>query len=148
MNQQAIDNAWAAVRAAGMAMRSPATGAYTWGKADDDMESAGPADLFAWVDDVADRLQFDETNFRAAVMDYLLLRDGAPQGMTATDHAAALLDLFERSTCEEIRGECYDMAENERDIWGAICARTGDPADEMAHNTWENAMGDMENNLS
>lgn len=115
----------------------------------------------AWLlagtyDEASERLDAHENNtgdecpnWRAAVMDYFLLRDGAPQGMTATDHAAAILDIFDSVGDADVRAACIRIADDERDTWHAIAHRADASGDDaVAHVAWCDAVGDMENNLS
>ena len=98
----------------------------------------------AWLlagtyDDAAERVDAHENdtgcdcpNWRAAVMDYYLIRDGAPDGMTPADYADALCTLFDvmDGKSDAVRAACIARATEERDRWHAIAERPdGSPQD-------------------
>ena len=87
-----INTLWNDVVTAGRAMRLDKTGpAYEWGIDDDAMRDATADDLLAWVDDAESRMGCDVGDFRAAVLDYLIIRDGADSDPDMVERAADLL---------------------------------------------------------
>ena len=143
--KSALAALWAAVEAAARAMTSRTLGAYGWGDSDDAMRDASGDDLYSWVDDVCDRMDFDETHFRAAIMDYTLIRDGAPEGMAATDYAAAIAELGQLDDSADVRAVCLEIAECQVEFWTAVAALPdGTGADQDKAAAWGLAISDME----
>ncbi|HEX7646334.1 MAG TPA: hypothetical protein VF450_02865 [Noviherbaspirillum sp.] len=54
------------------------------------MFEASSDDLLSWVDDLEDRVGLDVANFRAACIDYLLVRDGDPEAELILQELAAI----------------------------------------------------------
>lgn len=119
---------WSRVESAARAMSGP-LGRYGWGEDDDGMKDAEADDLLAWADDVADRLGFDESDFRAALLDYTLARDEGGD-LDPEDRAAFVAELT-------------DTLERERDTWRAIADRTGGSEDRAKMDAAARALEDV-----
>lgn len=77
--QRVLYYLWSQVMVAVRFMTGPQA-PYRIGSDDVSMQHATPDDIYGWVDDCEDRLGFDVSNVRAAVTDYLVVRDGEAGG--------------------------------------------------------------------